>query len=118
MGNETVMLIVFTLISLAVGFAWVGGYLDAYQSKVQEKALDTMGENKASYGLKSILNMIHDPIKRNANSHFFQGTLKGQRVSGDKNINELHDGVADQAGGLVGKGGIGETIGAGLSKGL
>lgn len=55
MGNEIPMIIIFTLISVALGLAWVGGYLDAYQSKAQEKALDAMGENKASYGLKSSL---------------------------------------------------------------
>lgn len=118
MGNEIVIVIVFTFIALAVSFAWVGGYLDAYQSKAQEKALDMMGENKASYGLKSILNKIRDSLESKANSYFFQGTMKGQRVSDDTNVNQLHDGIADQAGGLVGKGGIGEDIGAGLSKGL
>ena len=52
MGNEVILIVVFTLLAIAVGFAWVGGYLDKYQSKAQEKALDAMGENKASYGLK------------------------------------------------------------------
>lgn len=54
MGYETTIILIVTVISLGVGFAWVGGYLDAYQSKAQEKALDMMGENKASYGLKGI----------------------------------------------------------------
>lgn len=58
MGYETVIVIVFTFVSLAIGFAWVGGYLDVYQSKAQEKALDVMGENKASYGLKSTVQDI------------------------------------------------------------
>ena len=55
MGNEIVIVTIFTILSLAVGFAWVGGYLDKYQSKAQDIALDNMGENKASYGLKSTL---------------------------------------------------------------
>lgn len=54
MANEILITAVFTLIVLALGFAWVGGYLDAYQKKAQERALDMMGENKASYGLKSM----------------------------------------------------------------
>ncbi|MCJ1266802.1 hypothetical protein MMC22_006687 [Lobaria immixta] len=98
MGNEIILIVIFTVLALGVGFAWVGGYLDKYQSKAQEKALDAMGENKASYGLK--------------------GTLKGQRIGSDENINNLQDNVGDQAGGLVGKGGIGESIGGALSKGL
>ncbi len=55
MANEILITALFTLIVLALGFAWVGGYLDTYQKKVQERALDMMGENKASYGLKSML---------------------------------------------------------------
>lgn len=54
MGNEIFLIGIFTVLALAVGFAWVGGYLDKYQSKAQEKALDAMGENKTSYGLKSM----------------------------------------------------------------
>ena len=53
MGYELHIIIAFTLLSLAVGAAWIGGYLDPYQSKAQEIVLDKMGENKASYGLKS-----------------------------------------------------------------
>ena len=53
MGYEIPIIVLFTFFSLAMGAAWVGGYLDKYQSKAQEVALDKMGENKASYGLKS-----------------------------------------------------------------
>jgi hypothetical protein len=34
--------------------AWVSGTLDPYQKKLQEFLLDCMGENKVSYGLKSM----------------------------------------------------------------
>ena len=54
MGKEFTLVIFFTLTFLALGAAWVAGYLDTYQKKAQEKALDVMGENKASYGLKSM----------------------------------------------------------------
>ena len=54
MANGILITAFFTLLLLALGFAWVGGYLDKYQSKAQEQALDMMGENKASYGLKSM----------------------------------------------------------------
>ena len=53
MSYELHIIVAFTLLSLVVGAAWVGGYLDPYQSKAQELLLDKMGENKASYGLKS-----------------------------------------------------------------
>ncbi len=55
MGNEVLVSVILAVIAIALGAAWVGGYLDAYQAKAQEKALDVMGENKASYGLKSML---------------------------------------------------------------
>ena len=46
--------IIVAVVAIALGAAWVGGYLDPYQAKAQEKILDAMGENKASYGLKSM----------------------------------------------------------------
>lgn len=48
MGNEVLIALIFTVILVAIGAAWIGGYLDAYQSKAQEKALDMMGENKGT----------------------------------------------------------------------
>ena len=47
MAYELHIIIAFTILSL----------LDAYQSKAQEVVLDKMGENKASYGLKSMDNI-------------------------------------------------------------
>lgn len=64
MGNEIIVIVIGTVLALAVGFAWVGGYLDKYQSQAQAKALDAMGENKASYGLKS---MLMSTTKRSGN---------------------------------------------------
>lgn len=46
------------------------------------------------------------------------GTLTGQKVTEDKELSDLQDQVGENAGGLVGKGGIGEGIGSTLSKGL
>lgn len=72
MGHEILITAFFTLIVLALGFAWVGGYLDSYQKKAQERALDMMGENKASYGLKS---MLYTRLHRNRMAlvtHVFQ----------------------------------------------
>jgi hypothetical protein len=44
--------------------------------------------------------------------------LTSENVSGDKDLTSLQEDVANTAGGLIGKGGIGEPVGAGLSKGL
>lgn len=53
MGNELLLIIGFTIFSLVVTTAWVGGYLDKYQHTLQDILLDKTGENRASYGLKS-----------------------------------------------------------------
>ena len=54
MGNELLLIIGFTTFSLVVTMAWVGGYLDKYQHTLQDILLDKTGENRASYGLKSM----------------------------------------------------------------
>jgi hypothetical protein len=46
------------------------------------------------------------------------GTIKSQEVTDDEDLKNLQGGVADTAGGLVGKGGVGEGVGDTLSKGL
>lgn len=55
MGNEILLIIGFTIFSLVVTMAWVGGYLDKYQHTLQNILLDKTGENRASYGLKSMV---------------------------------------------------------------
>lgn len=45
------------------------------------------------------------------------GNLK-TKVTGDKDMNELQDHVADGLGSLVGKGGPAEDVGSEVSKGL
>lgn len=49
-------LLFFSVLQLVLLAAWVSGYLDPYQKKLQEIILDTMGETKVSYGLKSWFN--------------------------------------------------------------
>lgn len=46
-------LLFFSVLQLVLLAAWVSGYLDPYQKKLQEIILDTMGETTVSYGLKS-----------------------------------------------------------------
>jgi hypothetical protein len=46
------------------------------------------------------------------------GTLKSQKISEEKELSDLQDNIADLGGGLVGKGGIGEGVGAAVSEGL
>jgi len=98
MDRSTIISVIFAILTILVVGAWIGGYLDRYQKIAQDKALDAMGENRASYGVKQV--------------------LTSENVSDDKDLTNLQEDVANTAGGLVGKGGIGESIGAGLSKGL
>ncbi len=69
MGNELLLIIGFTLFSLFVTAAWIGGYLDPYQKKLQDLALDKMGDNRASYGIKSTekIPRTHEIMDRKAN---------------------------------------------------
>ncbi len=53
MGNELPIIIAYTSFLLVLTAAWVGGYLDKYQHALQDLALGRMGENRASYGVKS-----------------------------------------------------------------
>lgn len=46
------------------------------------------------------------------------GAISSQRVTDDKDVNKAQDEVGNTAGGLVGKGGVGEDAGGLLSKGL
>ena len=45
--------VIYALISVVVAGAWVAGYLDALQKRLQNATLGAMGDNRASYGLKS-----------------------------------------------------------------
>jgi len=98
MASSTLISVIFAVLTIALVGAWVGGYLDRYQKIAQDHALDAMGENRASYGLKS--------------------ALKGQQLSEDKDLSNLQNDTADTVGGLVGKGGLGESVGSALSEGL
>ena len=59
MGYELALVVGYTILSLAVTAAWVGGYLDPYQKKLQDLALNKMGDNRASYGVKSMQMIQH-----------------------------------------------------------
>ncbi|KAJ5344088.1 hypothetical protein N7541_005678 [Penicillium brevicompactum] len=91
-------LLFFSVLQLVLLAAWVSGYLDPYQKKLQEIILDTMGETKVSYGLKM--------------------SLTGKKLTEDQNLSKIQDQLGSQLGGVFGKGGLGEGIGSVLSKGL
>ncbi|KAJ5168442.1 uncharacterized protein N7482_004036 [Penicillium canariense] len=78
--------------------AWVTGTLDPYQKRLQEILLETMGENKVSYGLKK--------------------SLTGKKLIEDENFSKIQDQLGNQLGGVFGKGGVGDGLGSMLSKGL
>ena len=60
MGHELTLIVGYTIFSLLVTAAWVGGYLDPYQRKLQDLALNKMGDNRASYGVKSMRTYRYD----------------------------------------------------------
>lgn len=55
MGYEIPIVIAYTTLFVILGAAWVGGYLDQYQRTAQDFALGKMGDNRASFGVKSEL---------------------------------------------------------------
>ncbi|KAJ5584357.1 uncharacterized protein N7459_004157 [Penicillium hispanicum] len=87
------------LVSQAVLLAaWVAGYLDPYQKRLQEIVLDFMGETRVSYG--------------------FKRSLTGKKLTEDENLSKIQDRLGSQLGGIFGKGGLGEGLGSVMSKGL
>lgn len=54
MGYELPILATYTTLLLALFTAWVGGYLDPLQHSLQDMILGKMGDNRASYGVKSM----------------------------------------------------------------
>ena len=114
--DATTVTIVYATLTLIVSGLWVMGYLDAYQKMAQNALLGAAGDNRMSYGLKSaILPCCTRGLKPLLMT---LGTIKSQEVTDDKDFQQLQGDVADTAGGLVGKGGIGEGIGSTISKGL
>jgi len=95
---EILNFLFWTAFVLVVLGAWVSGTLDPYQKKAQEIVLGMMGETKVSYGLKK--------------------SLAGKKLIEDKNLSNIQDQIGGGVGGLFGKGGAAESVGAGLSKRL
>jgi len=65
------------------------------RAKAEEKALEHMGENKASY--------------------FVKGSMKDQKITDDKKVNEIQSGLAEGVGGGVNNP-LGKEVGEGLDK--
>ena len=122
MGYEITIIASYTTFFLVIVAAWVGGYLDGLQHSLQDVLLGKMGDNRASYGVKC----THHSISRSHSSRQYERlliygnstALMSNRVVNDPNANAVQDGLGKDIGGLVGKGGIGESIGDTLSKGL
>ena len=54
MGYEIPIIAAYTTFLLVACAAWVGGYLDPLQHSLQDVLLGKMGDNRASYGVKSM----------------------------------------------------------------
>ena len=53
MGYEIPIILGYNTLFLILTVAWIGGYLDKYQRIAQDFALGRMGDNRASFGVKS-----------------------------------------------------------------
>jgi len=53
MVTATQVTALYSLLSLTVALAWVGGYLDETQKSMQTLLLGTQGDNRASYWFRS-----------------------------------------------------------------
>jgi len=71
-------------------------YYNHYMPWIEDKYLNWYGENKTSYTAKE--------------------QLKGNKISGDKNLNAVQDGVADGVGGQFASGGLLGGVGDAVSK--
>lgn len=52
MPSATTVSIAYTILSVVVAWAWVLGHLDKYQHMAQNAVLGSMGDNRASFGVK------------------------------------------------------------------
>ncbi|KZF26018.1 hypothetical protein L228DRAFT_242408 [Xylona heveae TC161] len=107
MADKTVTTsIVVAVIAVIIAVAYFSGAADPLikrlmkfyfkgKAKAEEKALETMGENKASY--------------------FVKGNIKDAKITDDKNVNELQGGIAEGVGGGVNNP-LGKNLGEGLDK--
>ncbi|KAI9834759.1 MAG: hypothetical protein M1819_002845 [Sarea resinae] len=88
--NTTIASVVAAIIAVAIAAAYISGAADPIidriaklyfkgKAKAEEKALETMGENKASY--------------------YFKGQLQENKISDDKKVNEIQSGLAEGVGG-------------------
>jgi hypothetical protein len=114
MPSATTVTVAYAVLTILVVGAWIAGYLDRYQKMAQNVLLGAMGDNRMSYGLKSKLQTITLDFSTETTA----GTIKQQEISNDEDFKDLQNTVADTAGGIVGTGGIGESIGNTVSKGL
>ncbi|PGH01962.1 hypothetical protein AJ80_08944 [Polytolypa hystricis UAMH7299] len=95
---QILRLLVYLAITLAVLGAWVAGKLDPYQKKLQELALNMMGETKVSYGLKK--------------------SLTGKRLIEEENLSKIQSQFGNNLGGLFAKGGPGWGVANALGKNI
>lgn len=111
-------LLLFLALQLVLFGAWVSGYLDPYQKKLQEIILDCMGETKVSYGLKSKWTATQPYLTLPSLTPLLIESLTAKKLTEDQNLRKIQDQLGSQLGGVFGKGGIGEGLGSIVGKGL
>ncbi len=97
-------------------------YYNDYMPWLEDKYLAWFGENKASYTAKGIINpfvlpfAISSALDLTYKSHPTTGKLKETKITGDKNIDAIQDGVAEGVGGQLSSGGLLGGVGDTMSK--
>lgn len=86
------------IIALAAGYIYFFGIPPEAKRAMEEKALETMGENKASYMMKGSLTSIFLPFPF---ADTMKDTISKVPASDQKDIQELRDGLGNAAGGLL-----------------
>lgn len=94
--------VVFTvlagIIALAAGYIYFFGIPPETKRAMEEKALETMGENKASYMMKGS-RRLNIPARQDTNNT--TDTISRVPASDQKEVQELRDSVGNAAGGLL-----------------
>ena len=93
---------------------------DSYYDKawrwIEDTYLKYFGENRTSYGVKGSFNSLFSSGYRVMLT--FKDTLKKGEVSGNEDIDGVQRQVGDTVGDQFGKGGVGESVGTHVDKGL
>ena len=91
------------------------GYYDRAWRWVEDTYLKYFGENRTSYAVRG---EFCSPCRPSWECWHCVDTLQKGEISGNKDIDGAQRSVTDAVGGQLGKGGVGESVGTNVDKGL